>query len=509
MKKLSYFLPAVALLLSAGFVSCGSNDDGPDLPPVNEPQLITFSFQQADNADVISENYDGVISGDAVTVTMPEFADKSSLVATFTTAEGNLVTVDGVTQVSGASKNDFSVPVDYIVSSADGKQNKKYTVTVVKAANYVWSQAGTYSDYKAYNVKLALSPADGIPYLAYKINSGTSATNKLAVMKFNGTSFESLGAASGVSTGEVYGSTGIGLAVDKDGKVYAAYGNNAITDPMKGATTVQVWDGSSWSFVGPEGIIDTQSQYVNLGIVDGKLIVSQENNSTKSTFAKRSMPVSFFNGSTWESSVPAVLGTNAVAYCWAGFTSNAAYYITYNYTDAAGGSKSYSVIKYSNGQWEALRSNYIEPSASQVSLVAQGIAATEDGVVYIINGDDAGNDDYDMRVQKYDPETKAWTLVGGNTLGFGKLESHLAATIAVAPNGTPFVAWNDTANGGEGFLKVIHLDPETKQWTAPETLVASKVTDVNIQFASNGEAYIAYVDDATKAIGLLKYAPAK
>lgn len=510
MRKLSKLFPALALMLSAGFVSCGDNNDDPVVPTVNAPELLSFSFQAADNPDVISADCQGVINGEAVTITMPEFADKSALVATFTAAEGNIVTVGGVTQISGASKNDFSVPVDYIVSSADGKQNKKYTVTVAKAANYKWSQVASYTDQKAYNVKLALSPADNTPYLAYKIEASVAADKKLAVMKYTGSAFENLGNASGISAGEVYGSTLPGLTVTQDGKVYVAYSDNSITTPMKGATSVQSWNGNAWTYIGEQGILQAQSTYINLGMIDNELIVSQINNSNKSTdFSKRSMPVSIWNGSSWNTALPSELGANAVAYAWGTFTENAAYFITYNYTDSNGGNKSYSVIKYSKGQWTALRSNYIEPGASQVSIVQQGIAATADGTVYIINGDDAGNPDYDMRVQKYDPETQQWSLVGGNTLGLGKLESHIGCVIAIAPNGTPFVAYNDTAAGGSGHLKIMHLDPESKQWTAPETLVSAKVTDVNICFAPNGEAYIAYVDDATGNIGLLKYAPAQ
>lgn len=506
MKKLYYLLSAAALFLSVGFASCSDKEDGPEGPSVNAPELLTFGFLEANNPSVIDADYQGVISGEAVTVTMPEFADKSSLVATFTTAEGNIVTVGGVTQVSGASKNDFSVPVDFIVSSADGKQNKKYTVTVVKAANYKWTEVAAF-DAKVVNVKLAISPVDNTPYVSYKLNAATSAEKKLAVAKFANGAWEVLGPATGFSSGECYGDHQ-NITVAKDGTVYVAYADNSITTPMKGATTVQKWNGSAWSVIGGEGILQAQSQNVCIGMIGSELVVAQINNSTKSTdFKKRSMPVSVFNGSAWSTALCPLTSDGATASVQGAFTDNAAYFITLKYVGSTG--NAYSVVKYSNNQWSTLRSDYLEGGATNTYLldVSTNIAATDDGTVYIINADDKDKPDFDFRVQKYDPLTQEWSLVGGNTLGLSKVERSITCAIAIAPNGIPFVVYNDTSDG-TGYIKVMHLDPETKQWTAPEVVASVNGRTPSIKFAKNGEAYISYFNYDTKTIGLLKYAPA-
>ena len=134
MKKFYSWMTVMAVALSFGFASCSDSDDEPEPEPVAAPELLSFEFKAADNAEVLSADYVGVISAvdKTVKVTMPAFADKSSLVATFTVGEGNTVTVNGVTQQSGVTANDFTAPVDYIVSNSDGSQNIKFTVTVEK-----------------------------------------------------------------------------------------------------------------------------------------------------------------------------------------------------------------------------------------------------------------------------------------------------------------------------------------------------------------------------------------
>jgi Zn-dependent metalloprotease len=76
----------------------------------------------------------GIISGSAITVTVPPTADLKTLVATFAHSTYSSVKVGSVTQVSGATRNDFSSPVTYTVTAQDGA-TKTYTVTVTKAVN--------------------------------------------------------------------------------------------------------------------------------------------------------------------------------------------------------------------------------------------------------------------------------------------------------------------------------------------------------------------------------------
>lgn len=107
--------------------------------PDGEAKLTAFSFKAENNPDYLVKDYTGTISGTAISVKVPADTDLSALVATFETADGeSKVTVNGTPQVSGTTANDFSDPVDYLVSL--GKKNALYTVTVSELPEAVWTK---------------------------------------------------------------------------------------------------------------------------------------------------------------------------------------------------------------------------------------------------------------------------------------------------------------------------------------------------------------------------------
>jgi gliding motility-associated-like protein len=69
----------------------------------------------------------------SITVTLPYGTDLTALAASFTTT-GAFVKVGGVTQISGTTVNNFSTPLTYTVTAADGS-TLNYMVTVTIAAN--------------------------------------------------------------------------------------------------------------------------------------------------------------------------------------------------------------------------------------------------------------------------------------------------------------------------------------------------------------------------------------
>lgn len=89
-------------------------------PPSSDNEIVSFNI---DALSVIGE-----ISGTNITLNISEDESVVSLVASFITA-GVSITVGGVDQVSGVTINDFSSPVDYIVTSESGDA-ETYTVTV-------------------------------------------------------------------------------------------------------------------------------------------------------------------------------------------------------------------------------------------------------------------------------------------------------------------------------------------------------------------------------------------
>jgi hypothetical protein len=95
-------------------------------------ELTSYSFLAADNPGLAAD-VDATINGTAITATVPFGTKLTALVATFETT-GKSVAVGATAQVSGVTPNNFTAPVSYVVTAADGS-TKTYTVTVTVAMN--------------------------------------------------------------------------------------------------------------------------------------------------------------------------------------------------------------------------------------------------------------------------------------------------------------------------------------------------------------------------------------
>jgi len=71
----------------------------------------------------------GTISGTNIAVSLPVGSNVTALVATFALSDKASATVGGTAQVSGTTANNFTSPVQYVVTAADSS-TKTYTVTV-------------------------------------------------------------------------------------------------------------------------------------------------------------------------------------------------------------------------------------------------------------------------------------------------------------------------------------------------------------------------------------------
>ena len=100
------------------------------VPPSPQKAITAFSFQG------LTPPVSGVIVEPlhTIAVTVPSGADVSALVATFTTS-GASVGVAGAPQVSGTTANDFTNPLTYTVTAADGA-TQAYVVTVTVARSF-------------------------------------------------------------------------------------------------------------------------------------------------------------------------------------------------------------------------------------------------------------------------------------------------------------------------------------------------------------------------------------
>ena len=96
------------------------------MAPSTAKAITAFSFASPPAAGTVYENEK------TITISVPIGTDVTALTAEFTTT-GSLVTVGTTTQLSGATQNDFTNPVDYTVTAEEGT-TETYTVTVIAAA---------------------------------------------------------------------------------------------------------------------------------------------------------------------------------------------------------------------------------------------------------------------------------------------------------------------------------------------------------------------------------------
>lgn len=483
-------------------------------------QLLSFGFYQADNAG-LSQDYVATVPAVAAGVTtydieiaMPASVDLTALVARFTVNEGNTVTVDGVAQTSGVTKNDFTDPVDYTVRNSTGANNLRYTITVVEASGKAWTEmavlntatlsgnadfTGVYS-----GAVLAINPKGNVPYVAY---GARGVDNKMSVAKFENGAWAQVGDAlfSSVVNGSHFS-----FDVAPDGTPYVAYGDQDAAS-LKGALSVMKFDGSQWSYVGEQGFFKVQAQYIGMAAFESGLAIDLVNNSKDGSIPRRSMGIATFDGSAWTTGESSLLPSEQGVYMTKmGGNGKVATLICVNRGAIDGVNYGHNIFKFENGQWESLATNFLEPGATQTSIAqgSFGTAVALDGTVYAWTGDDVPNTGtYQVRLKKYDAAGKTWNTVTGNTLPIGHdggFESHISLDVAIAPDGTPFVVYNNFND--QKKLYVMHLDPATAQWSASQ-LLAEGASDVNIAFDTAGTGYITYTDESSQ-IHLFKYADA-
>ena len=100
---------------------------------LDEKAQTRFTFEPNGDSRIKSFQLNGkncTVSGNRITG--PEFTNVTGLIATFTLADGAAAYVNGVKQVRGTARNNFTNPVIYTVIADDGTESQ-YTVTASKA----------------------------------------------------------------------------------------------------------------------------------------------------------------------------------------------------------------------------------------------------------------------------------------------------------------------------------------------------------------------------------------
>ena len=106
-RVLSFVLGCIAAFGAiTASVGCGDN------APSSAKEITSFSFTAANNP-TLHDDVAALITGDAITATVPFGTNVTALVATFRST-GVGVTAGGVVQTSGATANDFSAAMNHL-----------------------------------------------------------------------------------------------------------------------------------------------------------------------------------------------------------------------------------------------------------------------------------------------------------------------------------------------------------------------------------------------------------
>lgn len=451
------------------------------LNPDSDPKLTSFKFELVNNLEAVGEDIEGEISGDAISVPMIKAADKTKLVATFTTTPTNVVKVGDAVQVSGETANDFTNPVDYIVTNSDGSKSALYSVSI-RTVNGKLEPIVTYSERPVAGAVLRVDPFNKSPYIAFKeasVSGAESASaDKLTVVNFVDGAWNVVGSA-GFSN--KVAKEHFDFDIDSKGGLYVAYADNEASPK---SAKVMGYSGGSWSLVGSSAANNFMAQNLSLAAMsDNNLVLLQKCNAKSDPFKRNYLVASLFNGSWKNEMILDITEMSAATVCKAG---NVAYAVVVR----RGGSVPFDVLKYSSGSWSSLRANFLREGATHTYTLFSNIAAKEDGTVYVLTADDARtNDEYRLVVERYSPTTQTWSVVGDYYPYVVNRSDKVE--FAVAPDGTPYILYYDKANKK---LNLTWLDSETKQWADPLVVATEPISDINIAFAASGVGYIAFTD---------------
>lgn len=470
MKKSLLFVSALAAL---SVVGC-QEKEGPD--PFVGPSLsfASFSFEASNNPSVLLSDVTGVVSGNEITLAVPADMDCKSLVATFeTTDEEATVSVGGVPQVSGETVNDFTVPVDYVVSF-DSKHNYQYTVKVTRLPEAQWS-APVKTDLNVGSMSMVINPVSGEPVIGV-VENVSSSRGPLKV--FNGADLTASPVQ--VSASDANPCQHVAVGADAAGKIYAFTNDYASTSADRKGNVYSSVDGSSWTKEVND--IDYSNAYYGryIGCVGDEVYVMTSNNAAGAV-PKRNVNVTSYKN-TWTTG-QVLCGRPA---------SNTYFPVIRVYGDAmyvfvTNVGEGLSIYKYQGAEWsDVITVNATEGDYAQYGFgirESQDMAIGPDGAIYLALGTTATKA---AAVVKIDANGKLSPV--GSPISTASNEY---CRIAVDELGRVYLAYRND----DDKLCATSLDDDTMEWKTSSVLSDMAVNDVYMCVNAKGVVYLACSTD--------------
>lgn len=139
-----------ALLMLLVFISCQKTKE--ETPKLSSEKLITtFALTRSKNT-ALNNDLVGVIQGNTITLEIPANITEREFIADFSISAKAKLTVANVSQVSGVTKNNFTIPVAYAVTAEDGS-SITYSVQLNKLGNSPSTNINQTTSYHIYAQK--------------------------------------------------------------------------------------------------------------------------------------------------------------------------------------------------------------------------------------------------------------------------------------------------------------------------------------------------------------------
>lgn len=474
MKLIKKYPAFLALLF---FFSCAKEATTWERVDMDEAKMFSIGFYEADNPGALVKDYvlDNIKTNNLV-ILLPENIDRKKLVARFTVSANTTVKIDGVEQKSRETINDFSVPKDYILSH--GNNNAKYTVSIGKGADYVWKPlAFTYND-SATTFILKVNPETGDPFIMFNQSRTPTDNQKAAMLAYEDNNWINKGEISDGRIGN------FDFTFNSQGTAYASYAD--YTASISQLNTVKKYtSGTSWSLVGNKGITTSRVTYNALAFPNDNKLFLFSTMDAAGVLARRELGISIYENNTWttNATIPG-RASSIFGYLQVARVKNGVIYLgVFN----ASSPNSVSLYKYENNTWETLADQWRDTRATALNVRDFDMDVDDEGNVYAAFADNSDNATYKYRVIKYNAANKTTTPLASYINGAsGNLFSF---DLALSPLGVPYLFYRNSSN----YPTIVSFDRESQDWTLPYIFEAQVADELNLDFAPNGEAYVAYL----------------
>lgn len=350
--------------------------------------------------------------------------------------------------------------------------------TVMKFNGTTWETVGNpgFTPAFAHHSDFAFGPGDTI---YYSFADGSSAAmSRGAVMQFDGTSWTSIG--TDLTQGACQYSS---LAVDSAGILY--FGAIDLGHPQ-GGYVVKKYDGSNWTIVGTSPIVADSAAYSDMGLNrDGVLYIAYRDQ----TESPGKVRVKKFDGSNWVNVGDPLLATTGpgagpamdiyIAFDLAGTP-----YVSYSHTFM--GPPRISVERFNGTSWELVGDPQFSSGPFESALFSSLALPKSAPYVAYQYGGSVGNK---ANVMRFNNGTNAWENVGPVGISDG-VAAH--TSIALDANANVYVAYYDGAHDGKNTVK---------KYTVCETAVIDLVSVSDTLLCSPGDtvtlAVAGTLNDAT------------